>query len=133
MVVLGTLVVQGFTIRPLIALLRIAPDRSLDDEVAMARRGMMDAALAELDGVTEQGVEALREELAAERDASKSRSRPVTSYDRARMQAVSAARRFLIEQRQQGRIFDDTYHRLEDELDRAELQAAPLDSTLLEG
>jgi Na+/H+ antiporter len=133
MVVLGTLVVQGFTIRPLIALLRIAPDRSLDDEVAMTRRGMMDAALAELDGVTEEGVEALREELAAERDASKSRSRPVTGRDRARMQAVSAARRFLIEQRQQGRIFDDTYHRLEDELDRAELQAAPLDSTLLDG
>src|SRR5882672_2946567 len=36
-VVLGTLVVQGFTIRPLIALLRIAPDRSLDLEVAEAR------------------------------------------------------------------------------------------------
>ena len=132
MVVLGTLVVQGFTIRPLIALLRIAPDRSLDDEVSATRRGMLDAALAELDGVTQQ-MQALREELAAERDASTSRSRPVTSYDRARMQAVSAARRFLIEQRQQGRIFDDTYHRLEDELDRAELQAAPLDSTLLDG
>jgi CPA1 family monovalent cation:H+ antiporter len=131
MVVLGTLVVQGFTIRPLIALLRIAPDRSLDEEVAMTRRGMLDAALAQLDDVTAEGVEALRAEFAAERDASESRSRPVTSYDRARIEAVFAARRFLIEQRQQGRIFDDTYHRLEDELDRAELQAAPLDSTLL--
>jgi len=132
MVVLGTLVVQGFTMRPLIALLRIAPDRSLDDEVAATRRGMLDAALAELDGV-EAGVEALRAEFAAERDASENRSRPVTSYDRARLRAVLAARRFLIERRQQGRIFDDTYHRLEDELDRAELQAAPLDSTLLDG
>ena len=33
-VVLGTLVVQGFTIRPLIAWLRIARDSSLDEEVA---------------------------------------------------------------------------------------------------
>jgi CPA1 family monovalent cation:H+ antiporter len=132
MVVLGTLVVQGFTMRPLIALLRIAPDRSLDDEVAATRRGMLDAALAELNGA-DAGVEALRAELAAERDASMNRSRPITSHDRARLRAVLAARRFLIERRQQGRIFDDTYHRLEDELDRAELQAAPLDSTLLDG
>jgi len=131
-VVLGTLILQGFTMRPLIALLRIAPDRSLDDEVATTRRGMLDAALAELDAV-EAGVEALRAEIAAERDASENRSRPITSYDRARLRAVLAARQFLIERRQQGQIFDDTYHRLEDELDRAELSAAPLESTLLDG
>ena len=132
-VVLGTLVVQGFTMRPLIALLRIAPDSSLDEEVAAARQGMLEAALAALDGVTEEGVEGLRAEFAAERDASSSRSRPTTSYDRARLLGVLAARRFLIEQRRRGRILDDSYHRLEDELDRAELQSAPLDSTLLDG
>jgi CPA1 family monovalent cation:H+ antiporter len=36
-VVLGTLIVQGFTIRPLIALLRIAPDHALADAVCEAR------------------------------------------------------------------------------------------------
>jgi Na+/H+ antiporter len=36
-VVLGALIVQGFTIRPLIALLRIPPDRSLEGEVATTR------------------------------------------------------------------------------------------------
>jgi CPA1 family monovalent cation:H+ antiporter len=132
-VVLGTLVVQGFTMRPLIAWLRIVPDRSLDEEVSVTRRGMLDAALAELEGVSEEGVEALRAELSVQRDASDARSRPVTSYDRARLRAVSAARRFLIERRRQGQIFEDTYHRLEDELDRAELHAAQLESTLLDG
>jgi len=132
-VVAGTLVAKGFTIRPLIAWLRIAPDRSLDEEVAITRRGMLDAALAELEGVNDEGVEALRAELTAQRDSSDSRSRPVTSHDRARLRAVSAARRFLIERRRQGQIFEDTYHRLEDELDRAELHAAQLESTLLEG
>jgi Na+/H+ antiporter len=132
-VVLGTLIVQGFTMRPLIALLRIAPDASLDQEVAATRRGMLEAALAEIEEVTEEGIAGLRAELIAERDASVDRARPDTSYDRSRVLAITAARRFLFERRQQGRIFDDTYHRLEDELDRAELQAARLDSTLLEG
>jgi Na+/H+ antiporter len=132
-VVLGTLVVQGFTIRPLIALLRIEPDRSGDEEISATRRGMLDAALAELDGPGEEGVEMLRAELLAERDASQTRSRPVTSYDRNRLRALAASRRFLLERRQEGQIFDDTYHRLEDELDRVELHAASLETTWLDG
>jgi CPA1 family monovalent cation:H+ antiporter len=132
-VVLGTLILQGFTMRPLIALLRIEPDASLDQEVAATRRAMVDAALAELEGVTEQGVETLRAELRAARDASVDRARPDTAYNRMRMLAITAERRFLFERRRQGGIFDDTYHRLEEELDRAELHAAQLDSTLLEG
>jgi NhaP-type Na+/H+ or K+/H+ antiporter len=132
-VVLGTLVLQGFTIRPLIALLRIETDLSVDEEVSATRRGMLDAALLQLEGSGEAGVEALRMELTAERDASTTRSRPVTSYDRARLRAVAAARRYLIERRQRGQIYDDTYHRLEDELDRVELHAASLESTGLDG
>jgi hypothetical protein len=127
------LIVQGFTIRPLIALLRIEPDRSVDEEVSATRRGMLEAALADLDGVSEESAKALRAELTAERDASQGRSRPVTGYDRARLQAVAAARRYLIERRQKGQIFDDTYHRLEDELDRVELHAASLEMTWLDG
>ena len=131
-VVLGTLVIQGFTLRPLIAMLRIEPDQSVDEEVSATRRGMLDAALLALDGDVEEGVEALRIELAAERDASTTRSRPVTRHDRARLRAVAAARQFLNEHRQRGWIFDDTYHRLEDELDRVELHAASVESTWLE-
>ena len=132
-VVLGTLVLQGFTIRPLIALLRIEPDRSMDEEISATRRGMLDAALAEIDGVSEEGASLLRAELMAERDASTTRARPETSFDRTRLRAVAAARRFLFERRQMGLIFDDTYHRLEDELDRVELHAVSLETTWLDG
>jgi NhaP-type Na+/H+ or K+/H+ antiporter len=133
-VVLGTLVVQGFTIRPLIALLRIAPDRSLDLEVAEARRAMLDAALAELAGYSGEAADAARGEYREARAASSSDpTRPVTQYDTLRMLAIAAERRLLVEWRRQGRIFDDTYHLLEGELDRAELHTASLGTTWLEG
>jgi CPA1 family monovalent cation:H+ antiporter len=133
-VVLGTLIVQGFTIRPLIALLRIAPDQSLDLEVAEARRAMLDAALKELAGYSGEAADAVRGEYGAARAASSSDpTRPVTQYDNIRMLAIAAERRLLVEWRRRGRIFDDTYHLLEDELDRAELHTASLGTTSLEG
>jgi CPA1 family monovalent cation:H+ antiporter len=132
-VVLGTLVVQGFTIRPLIALLRIAPDNSLDQDVDATRRAMLDAALADVGNFDEPAAQALRGEYETERDASAGRSRPITAYVRTRLAAIAASRRLLFEWRHQGRILDDTFHVLEDELDRAELHAAALDSSWLEG
>ena len=132
-VVLGTLILQGFTMRPLISLLRIAPDSSLDEEVAETRNAMLDAALAELAKIAGQAAEAVRGEYGAARAGSIDRSRPNTSYDGVRMQAIAAERRLLFEWRRLGRIQDDAFHLLEDELDRAELQAAPLAATALEG
>ncbi len=65
--VLGTLILQGFTIRPLIALLRIAPDTSLDEDVSRTRNAMLEAALQELAEMTGEGAAALRAELGAVR------------------------------------------------------------------
>jgi len=48
---------------------------------------------------------------------------PQRAYEPLRMRAVAAERRELIERRRLGRIDDDTYHLLEEELDRAELYA----------
>jgi hypothetical protein len=50
-----------------------------------------------------------------------------------RLLAIAAERRLLAEWRHQGRIFDDAYHLLEDELDRAELHAASLGTASIEG
>jgi NhaP-type Na+/H+ or K+/H+ antiporter len=133
MVVLGTLVVQGFTIRPLIALLRIAPDNSLDQDVASTRKAMLDAALASISHSSTKEAQAVRAEYTAELAASADRSRPTTAYDKTRRKALAAARALLIEWRHDGRILDDTYHVLEDELDRAELHSAALDSSSLQG
>jgi CPA1 family monovalent cation:H+ antiporter len=132
-VVLGTLILQGFTIRPLIAILRIQPDQSLDAEVAKTRRAMLDAALAELAQESGQAAEAVRAEFGAARQATVDRSRPVSDYDTLRRRALQAQRRALIEWRREGRLLDDAYHLLEDELDRAELHSASLGSTWLEG
>jgi CPA1 family monovalent cation:H+ antiporter len=131
-VVLGTLILQGFTMRPLIALLRLAPDSSLDEDVAQARIAMLEAALEELAGIAGDGAAALRAEYGAARAGSVDRSRPNTEYDQIRMQAIGAERRLLIDWRRQGRIPDDAYHVLEDELDRAELHSALLRNTWLE-
>ena len=132
-VVLGTLIVQGFTIRPLIALLRIAPDQSLDRDVAEARSAMLDAALAELAGRSGESADAVRAEYTAARRASVGAARPVTEYDELRLLGLAVERKLLIEWRWKGRILDDVFHLLEDELDRAELHAASLGTTSLEG
>jgi CPA1 family monovalent cation:H+ antiporter len=132
-VVLGTLILQGFTMRPLIALLRIDADASLDEDVSRARAAMLDAALKVLADVSDEGAAALRAEYGATRAASVDRSRPMTDYDRLRLQAIAAERGLLIEWRSQGRIQDDAFHVLEDELDRAELHAGSLGTTWLEG
>jgi CPA1 family monovalent cation:H+ antiporter len=130
-VVLGTLILQGFTMRPLITLLRIAPDASLDEDVSRARQAMMDAALEALAGVAGEGAAAIRAEYGAARIASVDRSRPTTTYDELRIQAIAAERRSLNQWR--SRIHDDAFHLLEDELDRAELHVSSFGTTWLDG
>ena len=44
-VVLGTLVLQGMSLKPLLRLLNFDPDRTVDNEVAQARVAIMQAAL----------------------------------------------------------------------------------------
>jgi Na+/H+ antiporter len=132
-VVLGTLIVQGFTIRPLIALLRIAPDASLDEDVSQTRNAMLDAALKELAEISGEGAAALRAEYGAARAGNIGRAQPDTEYDAVRRRAIAAERRLLADWRRRGRIQDDAYHLLEDELDRAELHVAAISNTWLDG
>jgi CPA1 family monovalent cation:H+ antiporter len=131
-VVLGTLILQGFTIRPLIALLRIETDASLDEDVSQTRNAMLDAALKELAEISGDGAAALRAEYGAARALNVGRAQPDTEYDSMRRRAITAERRLLAEWRRHGRIQDDTYHLLEDELDRAELHVAALSNTWLD-
>jgi len=126
-VVLGTLVLQGFTIRPLIACLRIAKDTSLDTEVAETRRALLSAALRALDQESGAAVEEVRAELVALRNGSIGRASPSTPNGALRRRALAAERHLLNEWRREGRIFEDVYHHLEDELDRAELHVSPSD------
>ena len=48
-----------------------------------------------------------------------------TEFDLLRMRAIEAQRRKLYDLRRQGRIGDEAYHRIQEELDWSELDAAP--------
>jgi Na+/H+ antiporter len=131
-VVLGTLIIQGFTIRPLITWLRIARDSSLDADVARTRDAMLEAALEAIRDETGPIAEEVRAEFSAARRESIDRTRPATSYDALRRRGLEAERRLLNGWRRNGRIPDDVYHHLEDELDRTELDLASSGASWLE-
>ena len=120
-VVLGTLVLQGCTIRPLIAWLDIDKDPSLDLDVAATRNAMLEAALGALANEAGPEAEEVRNEIEAARLGSVGRARPATRHDELRGCALAAERDVLNDRRDSGLIADDVYHHLEDELDRAEM------------
>lgn len=134
-VVLGTLVLQGLTMAPLIRLLGIAPDDSLEEEVSRARVELLDAAIAALDGNDSPAAVSAREEYRSEREVASDRGRPQakTEQDHLRLLSIRAQRQVLEKLREAGTIGDDTYHRLEEELDWAELNAMPSDRLRMEG
>jgi monovalent cation/hydrogen antiporter len=66
-VTLGTLLIQGLTLRPLVLALRVRDDAIVDREVRHARIATAEAALTALSDEAGQEAEALRAELQAER------------------------------------------------------------------
>jgi CPA1 family monovalent cation:H+ antiporter len=127
-VVLGTLVLQGFTIGPLIRRLQIKPDKSLNTEVAEARAAMLEAAMQLLDAEKGEAADAVREEYAeATRAAQRAKEDDhlalVTVHDQLRLNAIGAQRKVLARMRAEGEIEDDAYRHLQEELDLQELSA----------
>jgi monovalent cation/hydrogen antiporter len=126
-VVLGTLVLQGMTLKPLLKLLKLEPDRSVEEEVSRARVAVMDAALAALAGQSSSVAASLRAQYAEAREIAANADNPqaATAEDELRLKAIKHQRKALEALRTEGTIGDDTYHRLEEELDWAELDASP--------
>ncbi|MBZ9809785.1 MULTISPECIES: cation:proton antiporter [unclassified Mesorhizobium] len=126
-VVLGTLVLQGMSLKPLLRLLRLEPDETIDREVAQARVAIMQAALDILSGKTSTAAAAVREQYAAQRKIAKNPddAQAATEYDRLRLYAIKRQRDALEELRRNGTIGDEAYHRLEEEIDWSELAASP--------
>jgi CPA1 family monovalent cation:H+ antiporter len=129
-VVFGTLVLQGVTLGPLLKLLRFEADSSVEEEVSRARAAVMRAALSSLDGDQSGVALAVREEYEAALTVAANPETPqaATDHDRLRLQAVRHQRRVLEELRSRGEIGDEAYHRIEEEIDWAELDAAPAGS-----
>jgi monovalent cation/hydrogen antiporter len=127
-VVLGTLVIQGLTLRPLVLALRLKDDNPVAIEVARARGSAYRAALEEIDGDPSEAAELLRIEYRAvlaqaEGDPDGGVSATELPADPLRRRAIAAARRAILQLREGEDIGDDAFHMLEEELDRAELGA----------
>jgi Na+/H+ antiporter len=127
-VVLGSLVIQGLTLRPLIVALKLKQDDPVAVEVARARGIAFRAALDEIEGDPSEEAEILRLEYRAmlKRGESEPDGGVPTSElpaDPLRRRAIAAARRSILTLRRSEEIGDDAFHQLEEELDRAELSA----------
>lgn len=125
-VVLGTLILQGLTLAPLIRLLRFGRDDSYDREIAGARTALVEAAVAGLDGRNEpQAVRLLEDYRAAL--AQEDGPGPRAASDQAAFQrkTIKLKRARLAELRRSGAIEDDVFHALEQELDYSELAVSP--------
>ena len=124
-VVLGTLVIQGLTLRPLLQALDLQHDDLVGRETELARERALRAALATLEGDASPVAEAVREEMATHLAEAASGSgdgqvRP-SAHAALHRRAVSEARRTVFEMRARGEIGDHAFHRLEEELDWVEL------------
>ncbi|WP_139861887.1 cation:proton antiporter [Bradyrhizobium ivorense] len=127
-VVLGSLVIQGLTLRPLILALKFDDDDPVAREAAHARGIAIRAALDEIDADPSEEAEILRLEyravlLRAENEPDGGVASGELPADPLRRRAIAAARRALLNLRHNEAIGDDAFHLVEEELDRAELSA----------
>lgn len=139
-VVLGTLVVQGMTLRPLLAWLRLEDDGAVEREVRLGRGETLRAALTaigDLPAGAETEVHRRRYELLLARvdpEATDARPAPAESDPPASVEreeraldghaiaaATSAERSRLLSLRAAGTIGDHAFQRIEEELDWEEL------------
>jgi monovalent cation/hydrogen antiporter len=124
-VTLGTLLIQGLTLRPLVLALGVRDDSLVDQEVREARIETAEAALAALADENSEGIESVRVELETERRIAaatdRGDGRPTFPIKALRARAVAARRERLFAMRRDGAIGDDAFHRLEEELDLADL------------
>jgi len=81
--VLGTLVIQGLTLRPLLLLLQLEGDGSVEREISRARVAIMQAALDSLNEDKSPAANTIREQYAAARKVAEDQHDPqaATKYD----------------------------------------------------
>jgi CPA1 family monovalent cation:H+ antiporter len=130
-VVLVTLVVQGMTVRPLMRALDLHDDGTVEREVQLARAETARAALDAVDhgdGGSEliqlfrrKYQDRLRKAERASRGSPAADGDGDSDFTEVQRRAQAAERRTLSDLRTQGVIGDDAFHRVEEELDWAEM------------
>ncbi len=131
-VVLGTLVLQGVSLRPLINALRFEEDDSVEREVRSARVELLRAALKATEGAAGDELSALlrrRLEVRLQRAQDGAASLRAAPEQRGEADfvrtAAAAERKALLALREEGTIGDAAFQRLEQELDLEELDLQP--------
>jgi monovalent cation/hydrogen antiporter len=125
-VVLGTLLIQGLTLGPLVRLLKMDAADPVAREVGLARAAAYRAALTAIDGESSEAALILRKEYQAVLSRSGDGAAMNNSElpaDPLRRRALAAARQAVLALRESDDIGDDAFHLLEEELDFAELNA----------
>ena len=124
-VVIGTLVVQGLTLRPLIRILDLHDDDPVGREVDAARTRALEAALASFADDTSAAAESVRREFedhlrgaAADPAAAEAEG---SGHEEIHRRALVAARRTILDMRARDDIGDHAFHRLEEEFDWVEM------------
>ncbi len=125
-VVLGTLVIQGLTLRPLLLLLRLPKDTTIETETNLARGAALKATLHALEHYDTEAAQRLKLEYQEILSRVRSGEEVFDAPDNAlRRQVVEVARQAIADLRRTGTIGDDAYRLVEGELDLLELSAGP--------
>ncbi len=124
-VVLGTLVIQGLTLKPLLRALNLHDDDPVGHEVAAARERALHAGLASLGNENSPRAEAVRREFAAHLTSASAdghgHDAATNVHGQFHRRALAAARRAVVDMRATGEIGDDAFHEIEEELDWLEM------------
>jgi CPA1 family monovalent cation:H+ antiporter len=122
-VVAGTLVVQGLTLRPLIVLLGLKDDGTVEKELLAAQAQLARVAAEIIDADDSDAAQMLRAEFAmpSDADAADGSESQLKRRNRLRARIIAAQRRALVRMRRTADIGDDVFHRIEEQLDRSEV------------
>lgn len=129
-VVMGTLVIQGLTLGPLIKAVGLGDDGVLAGEIRKAREAIAEAAITAVEGRDDAPAKRLRAEYrerqAALKLAGEGDGRVVMPVDELAERVLEAKRERLLAMRLGGEISDAAYYQIEEELDRRELALTPV-------
>jgi CPA1 family monovalent cation:H+ antiporter len=124
-VVVGTLTIQGLTLKPLIRVLQLHDDDPVGHEVSAARERAFRAGLASFADDRSPVAELVRREfaarLASERADTEARDATSSAHGEIHRRALRAARQAVLAMRANDEIGDDAFHRMEEELDWFEM------------